>query len=75
MGADRDRKMNEDTQMAVMIERQERMSRDIREIKDMVQQNYVTQEQFKPIRMFVYGMIGIALSSVGVAIVNLIIRQ
>jgi tetrahydromethanopterin S-methyltransferase subunit D len=67
--------MSEDTQLAVMMAKQERMSQDIKEIKDTVQQNYVTQEQFKPIRLFVYGIIGIALSGMGVAVINLVIRK
>ncbi len=66
---------SEETQLAVVSAKQDRMSQDIKEIKDMVQQNYVTQDQFRPIRIFVYGLIGIALSTVGVAVINLIIRK
>ena len=64
--------LSEDTQLAVMNERQERMARDLKEVKDMIQQNYVTQEQFKPVRLFVYGLITLSLGTLAVAIFNLI---
>lgn len=63
----------EQTQLAVMMTKQERMGQDIKEIKEMVQNNYVTQEQFRPIRVFVYGLIGIMLTAIALAVVSLVI--
>jgi len=65
----------DETQLAVITTKLDRVNQDVREIKDMVQQNYVTQDQFRPIRVFVYGLIAISLTSIGVAIINLIIKQ
>ncbi len=65
----------DETQLAVITTKLDRVTQDVREVKEMVQQNYVTQDQFRPIRIFVYGLIGIALSTIGVAVVNLVVNR
>lgn len=65
--------LNDEAQLAVITTKLDRVSQDVKDINDMVKQNYVTQDQFRPVRIFVYGLIGIALTTIGVAVINLII--
>lgn len=45
------------------------------DIKDKMENNYVTQEEFKPIRNIVYGMVTLILTGVVGALLALIIKQ
>lgn len=47
----------------------------IDDIKDKMENNYVTQEEFKPIRNIVYGMVTLILTGVVGALLALIIKQ
>lgn len=66
---------SDETQLAVMNTKLDRANDDIKEIKKMLESNYVTQEQFRPVRVFVYGLIAIALTSIGFSVINLIIKR
>lgn len=46
---------------------------DIKEIKSQINSNYVTKDQFEPVRRLVYGMVGIILTAVIVALVALVV--
>lgn len=46
---------------------------DVREIKTQITSNYVTKDQFEPVRRLVYGTVGIILTAVIVAVVALVI--
>lgn len=39
-----------------------------------IAEHYVTQDEFRPIKTIVYGMVGVALLSVATALVALVIR-
>jgi hypothetical protein len=47
---------------------------DIKEIKDSVVTGYVTKDQFEPVKRIVYGLVGLILTSVVVAIVTLVLK-
>lgn len=47
---------------------------DVKEIKTSVQSNYVTKDQFDPVRRLVYGLVTVILSSVVVAVLALVIK-
>lgn len=49
------------------------LSEDIKEIKGTMQGNYVTVEAFAPVRALVYGVAGIMLIAVTVALVALVV--
>jgi len=51
------------------------ISKDVAEIKDMLKTKYVTVESFDPIKRFVYGAIGLGLTSLGAAIMALVIKR
>lgn len=53
----------------------EYIKRDISEIKSTLRADYVTREEFSPIKSIVYGLVGIVLTSVIGALVALVIRQ
>lgn len=48
---------------------------DVTEIKDKMNKDYVTQEEFKPIRNIVYGMVTMTLTAVVGALLTLILKQ
>ena len=50
------------------------IKRDIGEIKERLNRQYVTQDQFEPIKRIVYGLVSIVLTAVVVAIVALVLR-
>lgn len=47
---------------------------DVKEIKTSIQSNYVTKDQFDPVRRLVYGLVTVTLSSVVVAILALVLK-
>lgn len=53
----------------------EYIKRDIGEIKQTLKADYVTREEFSPIRSIVYGMVGLILTAVIGALVALVIKQ
>lgn len=44
-------------------------------IKELIQEQYVTKEEFGPIKKLVYGMVGLILTGVMVGILALILKQ
>lgn len=47
----------------------------VTEMNDKLDAHYVTKDQFEPVRNLVYGMVGIILTAVVVAIIKLIIMK
>lgn len=62
------------TQIAVIANDICYIKNDIKEIKGKLEQDYVTQEEFKPIRNIVYGMVGLILTGVVGAMVALVLK-
>ena len=48
---------------------------DVKEIKEKLERDYVTRQEFEPIKKVVYGMVAIVLTSVVGALVALILRK
>jgi len=48
--------------------------RDIKEIKDQITANYVTKNEFQPVRNLVYGMVGLILVAVVGALITLVLK-
>jgi len=48
---------------------------DVKEIKEKLEQDYVTVSEFDPIKKVVYGLIALILTSVVGALVALVIRK
>ena len=49
------------------------VSKKVTDLDDKVSKNYVSQEEFKPIKMLVYGLVGIILVAVIGALLKLVI--
>lgn len=51
------------------------MHDDLSEMKTIMQEKLVTQDQFWPVKTFVYGIVTIMLTAVVVAIISLVIKS
>lgn len=49
--------------------------KEIDEIKMKLEKHYVSQDEFKPVKTIVYGMVAIILTAVVVALITLIINK
>jgi uncharacterized membrane protein YkoI len=49
------------------------LTEEVKKINDKLENHYVTEDQFKPVKNVVYGMVGLILSGVLVAVISLII--
>ena len=47
---------------------------DVAEIKRVLESKYVTQDQFTPVRNIVYGLVGLILTAVVVALVAVVLK-
>jgi len=66
---------NQDVQIGIIIEKLQRIEADITSINTKLEKHYVTSEEFKPIKAIVYGMVGLILSSVIIALITLVISK
>jgi len=60
--------------IALMQEDVKSIKDDVKEIKGRMEAEYVTQTEFKPIRNLVYGTVGLFLTSIGGALIALILK-
>jgi len=60
--------------IALMQEDVKSIKNDVKEIKGKMEAEYVTQTEFKPIRNLVYGTVGVVLTTVGGAVIALILK-
>jgi hypothetical protein len=62
------------TSVAVILTKVSRIENDLDKVNRRLEYNYVTQDQFEPVRKLVYGMVSIILLAVIGAIVALVIK-
>lgn len=62
------------TQIAVIANDINYIKTDIKDIKSKLESDYVTQEEFRPIRNLVYGMVSLVLTGVLGALVSLVLK-
>jgi hypothetical protein len=48
---------------------------DMRDLKETMGSSYVTQDQFRPVKLFVYGFIGLALATLGTFLISAILPR
>lgn len=70
MDFEQDIKLIEST-LARLDERAKIQETILQDIKRKLESQYVTQEEFKPVRTIIYGLIGLITSTVVVALVSL----
>jgi len=63
------------TNVAVILNKVEYIELEVKEIKDKLESDYVTMSEFKPIKMIVYGMVGIVLTTVFGALIMLVVKK
>lgn len=63
--------MSEDPQVKTELRY---IRRDLDEIKEKLDKNYVTQDQFTPVKNLVYGMVVLVLTSFMGALITLVLR-
>jgi len=50
------------------------IQRDVAEIKEKLEKDYVTRDEFDPVKKIVYGMVGLVLVAVVSALIALVVR-
>lgn len=61
--------------LAVILNKVGYIETEVKDIKDKLEKEYVTQDQFQPVKNIVYGMVSTVLLAVVGAIVALVIRK
>lgn len=70
-----EQKLDDSTLLARIDERTRTMSDKIEHLEKVLEEQYVTQKEFAPVRSVVFGMIGVMLLSVLGGIITLVIRK
>ena len=65
----------EDTQIAVMANDISYIKKSIDELSLKVEHNYVTKDEFEPIKKLVYGMVAVVLSSVVATLMTILVKK
>lgn len=68
-------KQSDKSDIAVIKEQVSTIKGDVRDIKDRMEKDYVTQDQFEPIKRLVYGTVTLVLSAVVLGVLALIMRK
>lgn len=64
-----------ETSVAVILTKVNYIEAEVRDIRSKLEKEYVTQDQFEPIRKVVYGLVSITLLSVVGAVIALVLRK
>jgi hypothetical protein len=70
-----EQKLDDSSLLARIDERTRSMTDKITHIEKTLEDNYVTQKEFAPVRSVVFGMVGVILLSMLVAVIALIVRK
>jgi hypothetical protein len=60
--------------LARIDERTKTTCKDVQEIKTKLETHYVTQDEFRPVKAIVYGMVGLLLTGIVTAILILTLK-
>ena len=63
-----------ETNIAIILNELQYIKKDVAAIKEQLHADYVTRNEFEPVRKIVYGMVSIVLIAVVTAIVALILK-
>lgn len=66
---------NQRTNMAVMANDIVYIRQTMKDVSDKLEKDYVTRDEFEPVRNVVYGMVGLILVGFLMAVIALIIRK
>ena len=63
------------TQVAIVANDVSYIKEEVRDIKILVQQDYVTKAEFDPVKKLVYGLVALILTAVMVALISLVLKK
>lgn len=69
------KKANDKVELAVIANDISRIKTDITEIKERLDEKYVTKDEFEPVKKLVYGIVGLILTAVIGALLGLVILK
>lgn len=70
-----DKKTTIETSVAIILTKVNYIEIEIKEIKSKLERDYVTHDEFEPIRNVVYGLVSLTLLSVAGAVIALVLRK
>lgn len=68
------KKADVSTTIAVILTKLENIEQDISSMNKKLENNYITRDQFEPIKSVVYGLVSLILVAVTGAIISLVIK-
>jgi ABC-type phosphate transport system permease subunit len=71
----KERQMSDETNIAVMASNVADIKNTVSKIENRLDYNYVTKEAFDPVKKLVYGLVGLILISVVVALLALVLKK
>lgn len=75
MKTDQKQQNSIETTVAVILTKVNYIEVEVKDIRAKLEKEYVTQDQFEPIRNVVYGLVSITLLSVVGAVIALVLRK
>lgn len=75
MKTDQKQQNSIETTVAVILTKVNYIEVEVKDIRAKLEKEYVTQDQFEPIRKVVYGLVSITLLSVVGAVIALVLRK
>ena len=66
---------NNETSLALMAQKITFIDENVKDIKTKLEADYVTKDQFEPIKRIVWGLVGLILTAVVVSLMALIINK
>ncbi len=75
MKTDQKQQNSIETTVAVILTKVNYIEAEVKDIRAKLEREYVTQDQFEPIRKVVYGLVSITLLSVVGAVIALVLRK
>jgi thiosulfate reductase cytochrome b subunit len=70
---DGNRSESEETKLAVMAERINYIKDKVDKIEEKLEKDYVTRQEFDPVKRLVYGFVVLALTAVMIALIKLVV--
>lgn len=68
-------KYNNKIDLALMAQKIDYIQKDVSEIKINIEKDYVTREEFEPIKRIVYGLITLLLAGVITAMLSIVLKK
>jgi hypothetical protein len=75
MNASTMKESNDKVDIAVMAERIRNIQQTVANIEALLASKYVTRDEFNPVRNVAFGIVGIILTAVAIAIISLVIKK